>query len=167
MSYPAREIKTNAYYKIFSRCINLSNILNDESIKLILLKTIADCQNKYSFQLISYNIRSNDINIIIKTNNDEDNISVIMKYIKGVFAKRYNIFNKRTGPVWNERFHSEIIDSSKSKLINYFINYINNFSDNKLSQKDLYCSFNNYQYQNYKNIFQIKITIPPFYEKNT
>lgn len=126
MSYPLREHKINTVYNVFSRCINLSNLLKDSAVKDLFMITLREAQEKYNFSLLAFSIENNKINLVIKTKTEKDNISIIMKYIKGVFAKRYNSSIGRSGPVWNERFYSEIVSNDRHDYMNYNIYRISN-----------------------------------------
>lgn len=71
--------------------------------KKYLIKAIQMCQEKYNFDLIAAEPVGNHIHLIIKTLENEENISRIMQYIKARIAESYNSGTNETGPFWNER----------------------------------------------------------------
>jgi len=113
MARKLREIIVGATYHIYSRCIDRMNLLANDYIKDLLVTVIRETQEKYCFELCSVDILDNHIHLIIKTTSKKDTISLIMQRIKSVFAKRYNKMNSRTGPFWNERFGSKIVEKAK------------------------------------------------------
>ncbi len=70
------------------------------------------CQEKYKFDLIAAETVSNHIHLIIQTAEDAEEISRIMQYIKARIAEKYNRGRGETGPFWNERYGSTIIEES-------------------------------------------------------
>ena len=120
MGRPHRECGPNLTYHVFSRCIDSGNMLRGVIFKNLLIKTIKMAQQKYHFRLITYSILDNHIHLIIQTVNDGESISVIMQYIKGLFARYYNKSIGRTGPLWNERFGATIIEKSDNPPFYFF-----------------------------------------------
>jgi REP element-mobilizing transposase RayT len=68
------------------------------------------CQKKYQFELIAAEPVGNHIHLIIRTLEDNENISKIMQYIKARIAEKYNRATGATGAFWNERFGSKVIE---------------------------------------------------------
>ncbi len=101
-------------------------MIKDNSSKDLLLKVIEETRKKYHFELSGFEILDNHFHFIIKTLPDGESISKIMQRIKSVFTKRYNKIHKRTGPLWNERFGSKIVEEVKdaAKYIIYLLWYI-------------------------------------------
>ncbi len=70
------------------------------------------CQEKYGFELVAAEIVANHIHLVIKTLENKETISLIMQFIKARMAEKYNRATGETGPFWNERFGSTIIEDS-------------------------------------------------------
>ena len=70
------------------------------------------CQEKYDFELIAAEPVGNHIHLIIRTLLDKESISKIMQYIKARIAEKYNRATGNTGPFWNERFGSTVIEEA-------------------------------------------------------
>lgn len=80
--------------------------------KKYFVEAVLMCQEKYSFELIAAEVVSNHIHLVIRTLADQETISKIMQYIKARIAEKYNRAMSTTGPFWNERFESKIIEDS-------------------------------------------------------
>jgi REP element-mobilizing transposase RayT len=78
---------------------------------------------KYTFELVFLEFVQNHFHIIIRTTEEGETVSRIMQYIKARIAERYNDRVKRTGPFWNERFRSDIIEECENprKALLYLI----------------------------------------------
>ena len=86
-----------------------------------------------------------------------------MQRIKSVFARRYNKIHGRTGPVWNERFGSKIIEEAIDAAA-YLLNLLwymayNSFNWNKrIDPRDyLYGSINCYLDEKYEPMVKIRL----------
>lgn len=110
MGRAPRYLKQNTVYHTYSRCRQLGPLLKPEHIKQLLEEVIAECLERYEFQLIGHVIMDNHIHLIIKTlNNGAHTISEIMKWIKSTFSRRYNRQHNQIGPFWNERFGAKVV----------------------------------------------------------
>jgi len=98
----------------FTRCHGRKNLLQGKYGKKFFIESVRMCQEKYDFELIAAEVVSNHIHLIIKTLADKETISSIMQYIKARIAEKYNRSMTTTGPFWNERFNSKIIEESDS-----------------------------------------------------
>ncbi len=116
-------------YHIISRLIECKNHMAEDEIKALFEESIRLSQAKYKFELANYQIMDNHVHLLIKTLPGEANISRIMQYIKSRFARRFNKYFKRTGPVWNERFKDRIVEHTDSPQL-YLLNLIWYFANN-------------------------------------
>ena len=163
MGRPHRVQKPNLIYHVYSRCINRMNLMKLDKIKDMLIKVIAETQKKYLFELNDFEILDNHFHFKIKTVKNGTEISKIMQRIKSVFAKRYNKLMNRTGPFWNERYASKIIEiiAEKAKDILTLLFYLFFNAVRKGIVKNpgdyKYSAFNCYVDKNYK--CPLKITL--------
>ena len=81
-------------------------------VKKYFIEAVQMCQEKYDFELVAAELVANHMHLLIKTKEDEETISRIMQYIKARIAEKYNRAMNITGPFWNERFGSEIIEEA-------------------------------------------------------
>jgi putative transposase len=112
MSKPLRNIAQGLTHHTFSRCRGKRNLLLGKYGKKYFIESIKMCQEIYDFELIAAEIVANHIHLIIKTNLDKETISSIMQYIKARIAEKYNRAMGETGPFWNERFGSSVIEEA-------------------------------------------------------
>jgi len=96
----------------FTRCHGKKNLLQGKYGRKYFIEAVLMCQEKYNFELIAAEVVSNHIHLVIKTLDDNETISLIMQFIKARIAEKYNRAMATTGPFWNERFESKIIEES-------------------------------------------------------
>jgi REP element-mobilizing transposase RayT len=71
-------------------------------------------QELYDYELIAGEIVGNHIHMLIRTCEGKETISRIMQYVKARMAEQYNRAMNRTGPFWNERFGSSVIEEAEN-----------------------------------------------------
>jgi len=161
-----RICKPNLTYHVYSRCIDKANLMKNNKLKDLLIQVLKETQEKYNFDLNSFEILDNHFHFIITTKIKGENISKIMQRIKSVFAKRYNKLHGRTGPFWNERFGTKIVESvgNAKQQENYLLNLLwyvahNSYRKGKVNDpRDYeYGSINSYLNKNFKP--KLKITL--------
>ena len=114
MARPLRKIIETATYHCYTRCHGKKDLLKSRYGKRHFIESVQMCQEKYEFELIAAETVSNHIHLIIKTLENEETISRIMQYIKARMAEKYNRATGETGPFWNERYGSTIIEESEN-----------------------------------------------------
>lgn len=127
MGRPLRFHARMTTYHCFSRTINNEKFLEDEQSKELFLQVLEECQEHYRFQLIAYQVMDDHFHLIIKTlENLKHSISVIMKWIKMTFTKRFNRQKNRRGPLWSERFGAKVVDHARDakRYLNYLLWYL-------------------------------------------
>ena len=112
MPRPLRKIIQGVTYHCFTRCHGKRDLLRSSYGRRFFIEAVAMCQEKYNFDLVAAEIVSNHIHLVIKTVEDEETISRIMQYIKARIGEKYNRSRGESGPFWNERFGSTIIEDS-------------------------------------------------------
>lgn len=116
MPRPLRVCVEGATYHVYSRCIDRRDLMGGDIYKEMLVDTLRMTQEKYVFDLISYQILDNHFHLVVVTKPGEASISRIMQYFKARFAERFNRRNGRTGPFWNERFGDVIVDLQENPV---------------------------------------------------
>jgi len=122
MARKLREITEGAMYHTFSRIINKEALMRPKKIKYLMELVLKMALEKYDFELNGYALMDDHFHYLITTIAGQANISTIMQFIKSQFAQRYNEMMNRSGPVWNERFGSKIIENSEEP--NYYCNWL-------------------------------------------
>jgi len=112
MPRPLRTIAQGVTYHCYTRCRGKRNLLQSRYGKRHFIESVQICQEKYHFEVIAAEIVANHIHPVIKTLENRETISLIMQFIKARMAEKYNRATGETGPFWNERFGSTIIEES-------------------------------------------------------
>ncbi|HPJ34591.1 MAG TPA: transposase [Spirochaetota bacterium] len=112
MPRPLRTIKQGITYHCFTRCRGKRDLLKSRYGKRHFIEAVRMCQEKYDFELIAAETVANHIHLVIKTLESGETISLIMQFIKARIAEKYNRATGESGPFWNERFGSTIIEES-------------------------------------------------------
>ena len=116
---PARISMINGLFHITTRCDNKNFYFQNEEDFSEYLKIVEKARHKYGFRLHAYCLTSNHTHLLISTP-IQDNLSKLMQYINGQYAKNYNRRHQRTGHFWGERFYSTIIESERQLLNTIF-----------------------------------------------
>ena len=114
MPRPLRFIAQGITYHCYTRCRGKRDLLKSRYGKKHFIESVQMCQEKYTFELIAAETVGNHIHLLIKTLDDGESISSIMQFIKARMAEKYNRAAGETGPFWNERFGSTIIEESEN-----------------------------------------------------
>lgn len=114
MARPLRKIVEGVTYHCYTRCHGKRDLLKSRYGKRHFIGAVRMCQEKYEFELIAAETVANHIHLVIRTIEEKETISRIMQYIKARIAEKYNRATGETGPFWNERFGSSIIEESNN-----------------------------------------------------
>jgi putative transposase len=104
----ARVLVEGARYHVTARANWQVMILSSSAIKEMFLKVLRDAKRKYAFGIENFCIMRNHVHLVIRPAKG-DSLSVIMKWILGVFSLRFNRRVGLKGHAWAERFFSRII----------------------------------------------------------
>lgn len=116
---PTRISMVNGLFHVTTRCNNQNFYFQEDEDFAEYLKIIERAREKYGFKLHAYCLTSNHVHLLISTP-IEDNLSKLMQYINGQYAKNYNRRHKKIGHFWGGRFHSTIIESENQLLNTIF-----------------------------------------------
>ncbi|BBM82772.1 transposase [Candidatus Uabimicrobium amorphum] len=116
---PIRISMINGLFHITTRCDNKNFYFQEEEDFRQYLNIVDRAREKYAFKLHAYCLTSNHVHLLISTPT-ENNLSKLMQYINGLYARNYNHRHKRTGHFWGERFYSTIIQSETHLLNTIF-----------------------------------------------
>ena len=115
----ARRVSSTDFYHLMIRGINKEAVFNTDQHKYVLLKYINEQLDLNCIGLLAWCIMGNHAHLVVKA--ELSNISRFIKIILLKFAKYYNNFNDRVGPVFGDRFRSEVIqdDNSLKQVVRY------------------------------------------------
>ena len=110
-----RRLIDGARYHVTARVNHQEMRLDDSAMKTLFLDTVKRAKMKYDFTIENFTIMGNHYHLIIKPL-DKSNLSRIMQWIMGLFARAYNRIHNLKGHFWQGRFFSRVIDSFKDLL---------------------------------------------------
>ncbi|BBM82862.1 transposase [Candidatus Uabimicrobium amorphum] len=116
---PTRISMINGLFHVTTRCDNKNFYFREDEDFTEYLKIVERARKKYGFKLHAYCLTSNHVHLLLSTP-VEDNLSKLMQYINGMYARIYNRRHKRTGHFWGERFYSTIVESENQLLSTIF-----------------------------------------------
>ncbi|MDR7871296.1 MAG: transposase [Tissierellaceae bacterium] len=131
-----RQESPTGYYHVMTRGINKDKIFRYESDKKYLLKIIVEKNREVFCNIYSYCIMDNHLHLLIEGSIDD--LSLLMKKVNSSYAFYYNSKNNRIGPVFQDRFKSEIIFNDEHFLC--VLRYIHNnpVKANMVSKAEFY-----------------------------
>lgn len=104
-----REKRPGATYHIMSRVNRQEFIFLKTVIKDLLLKRIKMAKSRFHFSLKNFCIMDNHVHLVLKPLGRTD-LSALLQWIFGNFAREYNEEMGYSGHVWYDRFKSVIIE---------------------------------------------------------
>ena len=114
MSRQPREYSPSGIYHIMSRGINKMAIFVDTYDRLRYIDILLQVKKKISYDLYAFCLMSNHNHLLLKEANT--NISKIMASINIRYSMYFNRKYSRVGSLFQERFHSEPIESERQLL---------------------------------------------------
>ena len=94
--YKKREIIAGSFYHVTSRTNNKVRVFENNLGKKIMLITLQDAKNKFSFRLTNFCVMPTHIHLLIKPK-EETNLSDIMHWIKMVLCSFFSFLSLRAG----------------------------------------------------------------------
>ncbi|MCB2293919.1 transposase [Clostridium algoriphilum] len=91
-----------------------SDLFKAEEDYIIFLAIVKEVMEKLPFELYSYCLMTNHIHLQIKTL--DDSISQIMKRINQIYAQYFNKTYNYIGHLFQDRYHSEVIETDEQLL---------------------------------------------------
>ena len=105
MSRSAREYSSSGIYHIVFRGVNQQSIFEEKADYEKLKRAIAIVKEEMKFKIYAYCFMSNHVHLVIHENQERD-ISLIMKRILTKYARWYNIKYGRSGALIANRYKS-------------------------------------------------------------
>lgn len=140
MARTARIYSESGYYHIVARGTNKQILFHEDMDYRVYLKYLHKYSKKYKIKTISYCLMPNHLHILVLDNNN--NISNMMHDVQTSYSLFHNAKYKRTGPVFEDRFHGRAINS-----VNYILNAFRYILQNP--QKAGLSSVENYKWSSF------------------
>lgn len=103
-----------ALYHVIQRGNNKEYIFEKNVYKKYFLNKLKEFKKIMNFEVYGYVLMDNHYHLVIRTR--EVNISVIMHKVNNDFSKYFNISNKRTGHVFQDRYKGILVKDDKYLL---------------------------------------------------
>lgn len=111
MARPLRIEYKDAFYHIIQRGLDRQNIFKGDSNKFKFLQYLAESHQKYKSICHTYCLMDNHYHLILQT--PKANLTKIMHYLNASYAIYYNNKNKRTGPLYQGRYRSILVEADE------------------------------------------------------
>ncbi len=108
MPRAGRQVSSTGYYHVMIRGINKEFVFQSDDERRLLLELLGEQQASDKFELAAWCIMSNHLHAILKT--ELETLSRAVKVINLRYAARYNRLHRRVGPVFGDRYRSEVIE---------------------------------------------------------
>lgn len=80
------------------------------------LGTLQECREMYSLKVYGYCLMTNHVHLIVDPGAHAQNVGRLMKRLAGRHTRRMNSLLRKTGTVWEGRFHCSPIDTARYLL---------------------------------------------------
>ena len=140
-----RVISMTGIYHVILRSVNQHIIFEGDSDYQRFLYILSDVKKKYNIDIYAYCLMDNHIHLILHSPPEE--LSSFFRSFGARFVLWYNKKYSRTGHLFQERFHSEAIESEE-----YFLTALNYVHNNPV--KANVCRYpSDYRYSSYNAYF--------------
>jgi putative transposase len=109
MARPLRIEYPGAFYHVTSRGNERKKIFSTDSDRKAFLSYLASSVERYGAVVHTYCLMSNHFHLLLET--PEGNLSRIMQHINGAYTTHYNVKKKRSGHLFQGRFHAVLVDA--------------------------------------------------------
>ena len=103
-----------AMQHVTMRCNNKEFLFEPESLRLF-IALLYECCDRFRVPLYNYCLMTNHVHLLFKVL-DDGVLSDFMQRLANVFAKKFNALKGRKGHLWEERFHSTIVEEGDAFL---------------------------------------------------
>lgn len=137
----ARLAYPNQYYHLMNRGLGKQKIFLDKDDYLKFLNNLLSYKEKFDWSIYCYCLLPNHYHLLVKTQNDP--LDNIMKSLQTAYGVYFNKKYKRTGPVFNGRFKSTIIQKG-----DYFL-YVSKYIHRNPLKANVCQNLSDYPYSSY------------------
>jgi REP element-mobilizing transposase RayT len=122
MPRPLRVEYTGAIYHVMSRGDHRNNIFEDDDDRRRFLSTLGQACQKTEWQVHSYCLMRNHFHLVIET--PLPNLVAGMKWLLGVYTKRYNIRHKLCGHLFAGRYKALHVEGGGTGYLRTVCDYV-------------------------------------------
>lgn len=109
-----RKKSSSGIYHIMLRGVNKQTIFEDDVDRIRFLETVKKYKDQRKYQLFSYCLMDNHVHLLLKE--ETESISESIKRISSSYVYWYNMKYDRYGHLFQDRFKSEVVESTISFL---------------------------------------------------
>jgi putative transposase len=109
-----RELKQGVWYKIRTRINNREPLFRYAAALALFARVFRDTRLRFVFEIRGLCLVDDWLSFYIKPA-DGLKLPAIMKWMKQVFAQRYNRQTGRIGHIWGDRYWSRIVDDAEAE----------------------------------------------------
>jgi REP element-mobilizing transposase RayT len=117
-----RILSSTGIYHVILRSVNQHIIFEEIPDYHMFLYALSDCKMRYEIEIYAYCLMDNHIHILLKS--APDKLASFFQSLGTKFVRWYNIKYSRSGHLFQERFHSTVIETDRAFLA--AIAYIHN-----------------------------------------
>lgn len=111
-----------AIYHVINRGDRKEDIFKDDGDREQFLSTLGEACGKTEWQVHAYCLMRNHFHLVIET--PQPNLVLGMKWLLGVYTKRFNIRHKLCGHLFAGRYKAMIVDSSGTGYLRTVCDYV-------------------------------------------
>jgi len=114
MPRKARELSKTGLYHVMMRGIDRQQVFQDDEDNEIFLWMLKDCKSVSEFKLYAYCLMGNHVHLLMQPQTED--LGLTFKRLGVKYVYRYNLKYQRVGPLFQDRFKSEAINSERHFL---------------------------------------------------
>jgi REP element-mobilizing transposase RayT len=109
-----RELKQGVWYKIRTRINNREPLFRYAAALALFAEVFGETERRFVFEIRALCLVDDWLTFYIKPA-DALKLPAIMKWLKQVFAQRYNRREGRLGHIWGDRYWSRIVEDAEAE----------------------------------------------------
>jgi REP element-mobilizing transposase RayT len=104
-----RTLRRGVWYEVRTRINNREPLFRRSTALAIFARVLHETRRRFVFGIRGFRLEEDWLTLYLKP---EDGLKLpeIMKWMKQVFAQRYNVETGRTGHIWGDRYWSRILE---------------------------------------------------------
>jgi REP element-mobilizing transposase RayT len=111
---PLRILKQGVWYHIRTRINNREPLFRYSAALALFARVFGETEQRFVFKIRALCLEDDRLSFYIKPA-DGFELPDIMKWLKQVFAQRYNRQTGRIGHIWGDRYWSRIVDDAEAE----------------------------------------------------
>ena len=104
-----RKLKQGVWYEIRTRINNREPLFRQDKARALFARVFRETGLRFAFTIRGFRLEGDLLSFYIEPA-DGFELPAIMKWMKQVFARRYNALTGRTGHIWGDRYWSRILE---------------------------------------------------------